>query len=57
MDIGADQYYQEMEVGDFNLLFWNQQLIEEKFGRSIRVALEVDPQTKRLSRTVKELVD
>jgi|LauGreDrversion4_2_1035121.scaffolds.fasta_scaffold149233_1 hypothetical protein len=29
-----------MEIDDFNQLFWNQRLIEKKFGRSIKVTLE-----------------
>ncbi len=40
LEIGANQYYQEMEIDDFNQLFWNQRLIEKKFGRSIKVTLE-----------------
>lgn len=40
VDIAAGQYYGELEVEDFNQLFWNQRLIEKKFGRSIKVVLE-----------------
>ena len=48
LDIDADQYYNDLEVDDFNKLFRNDQLIGDKFGRSIKVNLELaNPQVKR----------
>ena len=48
LDIDADQYYNDLEVDDFNNLFRNDQLIGDKFGRSIKVNLELtNPQVKR----------
>lgn len=41
LDIDADQYYNDLEVDDFNKLFRNDQLIGDKFGRSIKVNLEL----------------
>jgi hypothetical protein len=48
LDIDADQYYNDLEVDDFNKLFRNDQLIGDKFGTSIKVNLELtNPQVKR----------
>jgi replication fork clamp-binding protein CrfC len=48
LDIDADQYYNDLEVDDFNKLFRNDQLIGDKFGKSIKVNLELaNPQVKR----------
>jgi hypothetical protein len=43
LEIDADQYYAEMEVVDFNNLFANPNLIEEKFGKTIKVEIETKP--------------
>ncbi len=48
LDINADQYYNDLEVEDFNKLFRNDELIGDKFGKSIKVNLELsNPQVKR----------
>ncbi len=55
LDINADQYYNDLEVEDFNKLFRNDELIGDKFGKSIKVNLELsNPQVKR---RVTEYVD
>jgi hypothetical protein len=41
LEIDADLYYNDLEVEDFNKLFKNDQFIAEKFGRSIKVNLEL----------------
>lgn len=49
LDIDANQYYNDLEVDDFNKLFKNDQFIGEKFGKSIKVNLELaNPQVKRI---------
>ncbi len=37
MEIDAEQYYEEMEVDDYNTLFANPNMIEERFGKTIKV--------------------
>jgi hypothetical protein len=37
MEIDAEQYYEEMEVDDYNPLFANPNMIEERFGKTIKV--------------------
>lgn len=55
MDINADQYYQELEIDDFNQIFRNDGLIADKFGHSIKVTLEMkEGGSKQLTRTVVE---
>lgn len=43
-----------MEVDDFNKLFYDDALIQTKFGKSIQVSLNVDPTSHRLIRKVVE---
>lgn len=43
-----------MEIDDFNHLFANNMLIEERFGKTIKVELTRDPKSKKLNRKVKE---
>ena len=43
-----------MEVEDFNTLFYDEALIQTKFGKSIKVSLAVDPTSHRLIRKVAE---
>jgi hypothetical protein len=54
LDIDAEQYYQEMEIDDFNNLFRNNCLVEEKFGQTIKVEVKYDSKTEKLNRVVKE---
>ena len=41
-DIDAKQYYEEMEVDDYNNLYSNTSMIEDKFGKTIKVQLSLD---------------
>ena len=43
-----------MEVDDFNHLWANNSLIEERFGKSIKVQLQRDARSNRLNRKVQE---
>lgn len=48
LDIDADLYYNDLEVEDFNKLFRNDEFIGDKFGKSIKVNLELtNPQVMR----------
>lgn len=53
MEIRAGQYYQDIEVDDFNRLFRHDQYTAEKFGSTIKVTLQVSSGGKG-SRFVKE---
>jgi hypothetical protein len=59
LEIDAEQAYEELEVADFNQLFANHCLIQEKFGPTIKVELKLSqpaPASRgfSLSRKVKE---
>lgn len=54
LEIDAEQYYNDLEVDDYNQLFWNHMLIQEKFGRSIKVSLDVKPGQGLMMRNVVE---
>jgi hypothetical protein len=41
LEIGAEAYYKDIEVEDFNELFWNPDIIKDKFGKSIKVTLDL----------------
>jgi hypothetical protein len=58
MEIGAGQYYRDMEVDDFNRLFRHDKYIAEKFGSTIKVTLDVSSGAKgsRFVRENQELV-
>jgi N-acetyl-anhydromuramyl-L-alanine amidase AmpD len=58
MDIGAAQYYQDIEVDDFNRLFRHEKYTADKFGSTIKVTLDVSSGTKgsRFVRENQELV-
>lgn len=43
-----------MEVNDYNELFGNENIIEERFGRTIKVQLSLDNKTNKISRKVNE---
>ncbi len=43
MNIDANQYYDFLEVQDFNKLFVNPNFIEESFGETIKVTVNTDP--------------
>lgn len=43
-----------MEIDDFNLLFANNMLIEERFGKTIKVEVTRDSKNQKLSRKIKE---
>jgi hypothetical protein len=48
LEIDADLYYNDLEIEDFNKLFNKDHYIGDKFGRSIKVNLELsNPQVKR----------
>ena len=57
LEIDAEQYYNELEVEDFNHIFFNPNLIQERFGKSIKVTLTIDKSSKQLSRKVIENPD
>ena len=57
LDIDAEQYYREIEVEDFNHIFYQPNIIEEKFGKSIKVSLILDSKTSTLRRRVIENPD
>lgn len=50
LDIDAEQYYNEFEVDDFNKMYFNDKLIEDKFGKSITVQLTYDSQSHKIVR-------
>jgi len=55
-DIDAGQYYQGIEVDDFNRLFRHDKLISEKFGKTIKVSIDVSSGSQA-KRRVQELPD
>lgn len=57
LEIDAEHIYDEMEVDDFNKLFINQSLIEDKFGQSVQVQVSINKKEGKLARFVKELPD
>ena len=54
LDINAEELYNELEVMDFTELFANQCLIEEKFGKTIKVSLTINPSTSQITKRVEE---
>ena len=52
INIGAEELYQDIEVDDMYELFDDEYLIENNFGVSIKVQLEVNTTTKGLNRKV-----
>jgi hypothetical protein len=58
IDIDAGQYYREIEVDDFNRLFRHDKFISDKFGKTIKVTLDVSRQAQgtRIVRENQDLV-
>ena len=52
LDIDANQYYQCLEVSDFNKLFMNPNFIEESFGETIKVTVGFS--SRLIKRTIVE---
>jgi len=42
LEIGAEQYYDMIEVDDFNKLFTNPNHIDECFGKTLSVTLNLE---------------
>lgn len=52
LDIDAEMAYEELEVTDFNHLFANHNLIQEKFGQTIKVELQFNPKANKNVRSL-----
>jgi hypothetical protein len=53
VDIDADQYYKDLEVDDFNRLFRHDKIISDKFGKTLKITLDVSKPSTAV-RCVKE---
>lgn len=56
LNIDAEQYYQELEVDDFNKLFANECFIDETFGSSIKIEVSFNGNLIRKVKEYPELV-
>lgn len=54
MEIGMQELYSDLEVNNFLDLIDNDQLIENNFGETIKVCLNVNKKTGQMQREVKE---
>lgn len=54
LDIDAEQYYNEMEIDDFNKIFYDDQLIQQKFGRSIKIQLELKSESMLIRKVTED---
>jgi hypothetical protein len=51
---GEEPIYGDLEVDDFNTMYSNSNLIQEKFGETIKVQLKIEESTGECERTVAE---
>lgn len=53
LNIDADQYYEALEVTDFNKLFMNPNFMDESFGETIRITININS-SRLIKRTIVE---
>ncbi len=53
MDIDGEQYYKDLEVDDYNKLFRHDNLITQKFGKTIKVTIDASS-SEKVTRKVEE---